>query len=101
MTPEEIRARAIAAEKRARHNYYIENRDRIRAKQNEYAKRTRAARSATEKKCREAKPMQYAETALKYWKKKAEDETNRQARWNVNYWTKKIEKLKEEQNGQN
>jgi uncharacterized protein YccT (UPF0319 family) len=96
MTVEEIRARAIAAEKRAKHEYYMANRDRIREKQKEYAKRTRAARSATEKKCREAKPMQYAETQLKYWRKKAEDETNRQAQWNTRYWTKKIEKLKEE-----
>ena len=97
MTAEEIRARAIAAEKRAKHEYYMVNRDRIREKQKEYTKRTRAARTATEKKCREAKPMKYAETQLKYWRKKAEDETNRQAQWNVTYWTKKINNLKEEQ----
>lgn len=97
MTAEEIRARAKAAEKRAKHEYYIANRERIREKQKEYAKRTRAARTATERKCREAKPMQYAETHLKYWKKKAEDETNRNAQWQVRYYTKKLEKLREEQ----
>ena len=97
MTPEEIRVRAIAAEKLAKREYYYANRERIGERMKEYNKRTRAARTATEKKCREAKPMKYAETQLKYWRKKAEDETNRRAQWQVRYYTKKIEKLKEEQ----
>ena len=96
MTAEEIRAKAIAAEKRKKHEYYIANRNIILPKMREYNKRTRAERTVSERKCREAKPLKYAETYLRYWKQKFEETGQREAQWRVNYYEKLVRKLSEQ-----
>ena len=99
MTAEEVKQRAIAAEKRKKHEYYIANRDTILPKMREYNKRTRAERTANERKCREAKPLKYAETQLRYWERKFEETGDKVARWRVNYYSKIVGKLRDQENG--
>ena len=71
MTPEEAMEIAERAEKKKKHEYYIENKDHIREQQNAYQKEHRQERAARSKKYRNSSKLKYAESQLRYWTKKS------------------------------
>lgn len=96
MTIEEIRARAIAAEKRKKREYYLANRERITAKMREYARTHREQLRPHEKKWRENHPVEYLQSQVNCWTRKAtEDPKNKRSRTMLNYYTKKLNEVKE------
>ena len=97
MTIEEARKRAEAAEKRKKREYYLAHREHLLQGMREYGKRNRAVRTIKERECRQAKPLKYAETQLRYWQRKLEETGDRQAGYNVTYWAKKVKTLKGEE----
>lgn len=97
MTREEAAQRAAAAEKRRKHEYYMEHREHLLKLMKDYSKRTRSERTIKERECRRAKPLHYAEYQLNYWTKRVEEGADKQATYNMNYWKKKVAQLKGEQ----
>lgn len=96
MTPEEIRARAIAAEKRKKREYYLANRERITAKMREYARTHREQLRPHEKKWRENHSVEYYQSLLKYWTRKAtEDPESKRSRTMLKHYSKKLNEVKE------
>lgn len=73
MTPEEAMEIVERAEKKKKHEYYIENKDHIRERQNAYQKEHRQERAARSKKYRNNSQLKYAESQLRYWTKKVNE----------------------------
>ena len=85
MTAEEIRARAIAAEKRKKREYNRTHRDQLRPH---------------EKKWRENHPVEYLQSQIKYLTRKIEEEPdNKRCGYNLRYATKKLNELLEQKMG--
>ena len=80
MKREEAEARAIAAEAKKRHEYYIANREHIRERQKAYQKAHHKEYAARSKKYRKADPIRYAEMQIRYWTKKLEGLKNGEIR---------------------
>ena len=98
MTLEEIRARAIAAEKRKKHEYYLANRERITAKMREYARTHRDQLRPHEKKWRENHPVEYLQSQVNHWTRKmTEDPENKKIRTMLNCYTKKLNEERQKQ----
>lgn len=96
MTLEEIRARAIAAEKRKKREYYLANRERIIAKMCEYNRTHRDQLRPHEKKWRDNHPMEYLQSQVNHWTRKmTEDPENKKIKTMLNYYTKKLNEIKE------
>lgn len=96
MTSEEIRARAIEAEKRKKREYYLANREKIIEKMKEYGRTHRAQMLPREKAWREKNAVRYFDTQVKYWTRKtAEEPGNKRCGYMLRYYTKKLNKAKE------